>query len=176
MYVLLLSHFWHIHFLAYTGFYQPFVGLVRSHQSLHYNDVIMSLMASEITSLTSVCSTVYSGADQRKHQSSVSLASVQGIRRGPVNSSHKGPVARKMFPFDDVFMAKVSSSHSHMRGPGISHWYPHRYSCSIFMNEKCCILIKSSLKFVPKGVIDNNPVLVLDDGLAPNRRRAIIWN
>ena len=160
MYVLLLGHFWHSHFFAYTCFYQPYVGLVRSHQSLHYNDVIINLMASEITSLTSLWSTVYSGADQRKHQNSVSLASVQGIRRGPVNSPHKGPVARKMFPFDDVIMAKVSSSHSHTRGPGISHWFLHRYSCSIFVNEKFCILIKSSLKFVPKGLIDNNPVLV----------------
>ena len=71
----------------------------------HYNDVIMSAMASRITSLTIVYSTVYSGADQRKHQSSASLAFVQGIHRWPVNSPHKGPVARKMFPFDDVIMA-----------------------------------------------------------------------
>ena len=40
------------------------------------------------------------GADQRKHQSSASLAFV----RWPVNSPHKGPVTRKMFPFDDVIM------------------------------------------------------------------------
>ena len=44
------------------------------------------------------------GADQRKHQSSSSLAFVRGIRRWPVNSPHKGPVTRKMFPFDDVIM------------------------------------------------------------------------
>ena len=43
-----------------------------------YNDVIMSTIASQITSLTIVYSTVYSGADQRKHQSSASLAFVQG--------------------------------------------------------------------------------------------------
>ena len=59
----------------------------------------MSVMASQITSLTIVYSTVYSGADQRKHQSSVSLAFVGGIHRGPVNSQHKGPVTRKMFSF-----------------------------------------------------------------------------
>ena len=41
-------------------------------------------MASLITSLTSVYSTVHSGADQRKHQSSASLAFVRGIHRGPV--------------------------------------------------------------------------------------------
>ena len=44
------------------------------------------------------------GADQRKHQSSTSLAFVRGIHRGPMNSPHKGPVTRKMFPFDDVIM------------------------------------------------------------------------
>ena len=64
-----------------------------------------SLMASQITSLTIVYSTVYSGADQRKHQSSASLAFVWGIHRGPGNSPHKWPVAREMFPFDDVMMS-----------------------------------------------------------------------
>ena len=70
----------------------------------HYDDVIMGTMASQMTSLTFVYSTVYSGADQRKHQSSASLVFVRGIHRGPVNSPHKWPVTRKMFPFDDVIM------------------------------------------------------------------------
>ena len=64
----------------------------------------MGTMASQITSLTIVCSTVYLGADQRKHQSSVSLAFLRGIHRGPVNSRHKWPVAQKMFPYHDVIM------------------------------------------------------------------------
>ena len=51
-----------------------------------------------------VYSSVYSGADQRKHQSSASLTFVRGILRRPVNSPHKGPVTRKMFPFDDIIM------------------------------------------------------------------------
>ena len=70
----------------------------------HYNDVIMGVMASQIASLTIVYSTVHSDADQRKHQSSASLAFVRGINRWPVNSPHKWPVTRKMFPFDDVIM------------------------------------------------------------------------
>ena len=70
----------------------------------HYNDVIMGEMASQITSLTIVYWNVYPGADQRKHQSSASLAFVWGIHRGPVNSAHKWPVTRKMFQFDDVIM------------------------------------------------------------------------
>ena len=68
----------------------------------HYGDVIMSAIASQITSLMIVYSTVYSGADQRKHQSSASLVFVRGIHRWPVNSPHKGPVTRNMFPLDDV--------------------------------------------------------------------------
>ena len=71
----------------------------------HYGDVIMSAMASQITSLTIVYWTFYSGADQRKHQNSVSLAFVRGIHRWPVNSPHERPVTRKMFPFDDVIMS-----------------------------------------------------------------------
>ena len=74
-------------------------------RSCHYDDVIMSAIASQITSLTIVYSIVYSDADQRKHQSSASLAFVRGIHRGPVNSPHKWPVTRKMFPFDDVIMS-----------------------------------------------------------------------
>ena len=70
----------------------------------HYSDVIVGAIASQITSLTIVYSTVYSDADQRKHQSSASLAFVRGIHRGPVNSPQKWPVTRKMFPFDDVIM------------------------------------------------------------------------
>ena len=66
-----------------------------SQEWVHYNDVIMGAMASQITSLTIVYSTVYSDADQRKHQSSASLAFVQGIHRGLVNSPHKWPVTRK---------------------------------------------------------------------------------
>ena len=64
---------------------------------IHYNDVIMGAIASQISSLTIVYSTVYSGGDQRTHQSSASLAFVRGITRWPVNSPHKWPVTRKMF-------------------------------------------------------------------------------
>ena len=74
---------------------------------LHLNDVIMGTIVSQITSLAIVYSAVYSDADQRKHQSSASLAFVRGIHRGPVNSPHKGPVTREMFPFDDVIMDVV---------------------------------------------------------------------
>ena len=85
---------------------------IRSSYSLYYSDVVMNMMASQITSLTIVYSTVYSDADQRKHQSSASLAFVS-----PENSPHKWPVTRKMFPFDVVIMNKS----------GIYHWH-HAFS------------------------------------------------
>ena len=69
---------------------------------VNYCNVIMSAMASQITGVTIVYSTVHSGADQRKHQSSVSLAFVRGIRQWQEHSPHKGPVPRKLSPFDDV--------------------------------------------------------------------------
>ena len=64
----------------------------------------MGEIASDITSLAIVFSTAYSVTDHRKHQSSASLAFVRGIHRWPVNSPHKWPETRKMFPFDDVIM------------------------------------------------------------------------
>ena len=67
---------------------------------VHYSNATISVMVSQITSLM----IVYSGADQRKHQSSASLAFVRGIHRWPVNSLHKGPVTQKRIPFDDVIM------------------------------------------------------------------------
>ena len=63
----------------------------------HYSDVIIGEMVPQITSLKIVYSNVYSGADQRKHQSSASLAFVWGIHRWPGNSLHKWPVTRRMF-------------------------------------------------------------------------------
>ena len=50
----------------------------------------MGAMATQITSLTIVYSTVYSAANQRKHQSSAFV-------QWPVNSPHKWPVTQKMF-------------------------------------------------------------------------------
>ena len=93
----------------------------------------MSAMASQITSLTTVYSAVYSGADQRKHQSSAPLAFVRRIHRSPVNSPHKGPVTRKMFPFGDVIMqcALIGRADSRvapnqreasLQSNAVSHW------------------------------------------------------
>ena len=75
---------------------------------LHYSDVIISAMASQIFGVSIVYSTVCSGADQSRYQSSASLAFLRGIHRWPVNSPHKGPVTRKIFPFDDVIMREIA--------------------------------------------------------------------
>ena len=90
----------------------------------HY--VIMGAMASQITSFTIVYLTVHSDAVQRKHQSSASQAFVHGIHRWPVNSPHKGPITRKMFPFDNVIMCRstcmsVSISHLNKNRNDVRH-------------------------------------------------------
>ena len=93
----------------------------------HYSDVIMSAMASQITGVTIVYSTVCSGAVQRKHQSPASLAFVLGIHRWPVNSQHKGPVTRKMFPFDDVIMYTYGWTYTWCSGP-MDVWMQHFFN------------------------------------------------
>ena len=72
---------------------------------MHCSGVVMSVMAPQLTGVSTVYSAVCSRSDQIKHQSSASLVFLRGIHRWPVNSPHKGPVTRKMFPFDDVIMA-----------------------------------------------------------------------
>ena len=94
----------------------------------HYDDVIMTMLASQITSLAVVYSIVYSGVDQRKHQSSASLAFVREIHRGPVNFPQKWPVTRKIFPFDDVIMIITRS---------IITMTPHRASWSNHQQLDC---------------------------------------
>ena len=87
--------------------------------SSHCSDVIMSATASQITGVSIVYSTFCSGADQRRHQSSASLAFALRIHRWPVNSPHKGPVTRNMFPFDDVIMA-CGNTECRYDNPGVT--------------------------------------------------------
>ena len=95
----------------------------------HYIDVITNVMASQITSPTFVHSNVYSGTDQIKHQRSALLTLMRGIHRWPVNSPHKGPVTRKVFPFDDVIMVWTAFKPPLCPNPSIWYvdlWY-HQY-------------------------------------------------
>ena len=79
------------------------------YKNFHYDDIIMRVMASQIISLMIVYSTVYSGADQRKHQSSTSLAFVRGIHRS--------------------FPAQMASN-----AENISIWWRH-HMCDVFNNS-----------------------------------------
>ena len=69
----------------------------RGFSQIHYNEVIMTTMASQITSLTVVYSTVYSDADPRKHRSSASLAFVWGTHRDRWIPRTKGQLRGKCF-------------------------------------------------------------------------------
>ena len=82
--------------------------IVRNCICRHYNDVIMRALASQITSVSIVYWTVGSDTDERKIQRSASLAFLREIHRWPVNSPHKRPVTRRMWPFDDVIMEPPS--------------------------------------------------------------------
>ena len=142
----------------------------------------MKTMASQITSFTIVCSNGYSGADQRKHRSSASLAFVSGIHRWPMNSPQKGPVTRKLFPFDVVIVGILEECHIKyaiwfccvlLSLDYIFAWWLNSYSLDKngrhfgrrhfqmrFLDDNVRISIKISLKFVPKGPIKNITALV----------------
>ena len=64
---------------------------------IHYSDVIIRAMASRLLTQPFVQAQI-----NENILSTISLAFVRGIHRWPVNSPHKGPITRKMFPFSDV--------------------------------------------------------------------------
>ena len=97
----------HLHIMLCTDVGQRLSYLLNKKNSFsHYSDVIMSAMVSQITGVSIVYLTVCSGTDQRKHQSTASLAFVRGTHRWPVNSSHKDPVTWTLFPLDYVIMVQ----------------------------------------------------------------------
>ena len=148
----------------------------------HYNDVNMSAMAFQITSLTIVYSIVYSGADQRKHQSSASIAFVRRIHRWPGNSPQKGPITRKMFPFDDVIMHCNCERRTWMRMrtclANLLHIYPintlspgpkwlficRRHFQIPFIEKIICFVLfyRSVTSYVPKCPINYKLTLVCE--------------
>ena len=86
----------------------------------------MSAVASQITSVSIVYSTVCSGEDQRKHQISMSLAFVWGIHWLLVDSLHKSPVVPKMFPVDDVIMLSLGQHGHHFKDAIFIHLFEKR--------------------------------------------------
>ena len=75
----------------------------------HCSDFIMSAIASQITGVSVDCLTFVKTQIKEKKQSFSSLSFVSGVHRSPVDSTHKGPVKRKMFPFDDVIMRRSAT-------------------------------------------------------------------
>ena len=90
--------------------------------------------ASQIFSASIVCSNVGSGADQRIHQSSASLAFVRGSHQSLVNSMHKRPVTQKMFPIDDIIMHTARAAGSCISCPECQHII-HSYLVNIFLHK-----------------------------------------
>ena len=121
---------------------------------IHYCEVIMGVMASQITSIMIVYSTIHLSADQRKHQTSASLAFERGIHWWPVNSPHKWPVTRKMFRFDDVIMGNCGTPPVRGTGLGVcvflllnitSHnWLRNKYLGNLMFIYLCVCIYKLS--------------------------------
>ena len=143
----------------------------------HYNDVTMSAIASQITNLTIVYSTVYS--DQRKQQSSASLAFARGIHRDPAqmasyaesvsiwwrHHAKYNSVSLMGFHPDKYLPITLPNGHPELIAnslrprPNRRHFADDILKC-IFLNENEWHSIKISLKFVPKVPINNVPALV----------------
>ena len=123
----------------------------------------MGTMASQITSLAIVYSTLDSGADQSKHQSSASMAFVWGIHRSPVNSPHKWPVTRKKFPFHDVIMhnTQLASQNTNERGALFSSDFG--LPCTFVFEAWRCIYAPVTVVIIGSG-----------NGLVLDRHQAII--
>ena len=111
----------------------------------------MDAMASQITRLIIVYLTVYSDADQRKHQSSASLAFVRGFHRRPVNSPHKWPVTRKMFPSDDVIMTAFEPN---VYAISDQYFITHK-PCLVFQNYIELTILSKLLTTVNLKIITN---------------------
>ena len=94
----------------------------------------MTMMASQITSLTVVYSVVYLGPDRKTPNLRVT-GLCAGNSPGSVNPPHKEPVTRKMFPFDDVTMPLAYKSKS----PDTNSIAPARQYCARSWHECVCI-------------------------------------
>ena len=127
----------------------------------HYSGVMMGTMVSQITSLTIVYLTIYSGADQRKHRSFASLAYVWAFHWWPVNFPHKWPVTRKMFPYDDVIMCDPSCSLSSAYSSGL---ILSLVCTNYHQNQRvCCVWIRSQESFIYNNRKTSNQTMMSFD-------------
>ena len=116
----------------------------------------MGEMASQLTGASIVCLTICTGAYQRKHQTSASLAFVRGIHRWPMDSPHKGPVTRKS--------SHLMTSSCKGRGEQLS---PSETS-HFFNSLRPCVRVTHIC-------VSNLTIMGSDNGLSPVLRQAIIW-
>ena len=108
----------------------------------HYDDVRMGAIASQITSLTIVYSTVYSNADQRKHQSSASLAFVWGIHRDRWIPRTKGQLRGKCFHLmTSSWKVIIDDSDFTSRVPYYPYYYRKKYAVCRFEDSSLCLCI-----------------------------------
>ena len=112
------------------------------------SDVMMSALASQITSLAIVYLTVYLDADQRIHQSSALQAFVRGIHRWPVNFPYKGPITRKMCPFDGVIMVMTKYEHLNGSVPNKTVGYHPTWHRSVSDYSNAHMLLRSSSQYI----------------------------
>ena len=124
-------------------------------QIVHYNDGIMDTMASQITSLTIVCSTAYSDADQRKHKSSAPLAFVRRIHRCGE------------FTETGEFPAQMASNAENVSIWWRHHeWQTHRQLYRMTVNlfgEKYCIWIQQSYVSSEEDHIGSTCILFIEN-------------
>ena len=129
------------------------MGPLHFNKIKHYNDVIMGAIASQISSLMIVYSTVYPDADQRKQQSFASLAFVRGIHRGPVNSRTNGQLRGKCFHLMTSSCITITA-HTHTN----THTHP---------KEQCDYKNKHNIEsdMLPSAIILNYEVLIKNTDL-----------
>ena len=118
----------------------------------HYNDVIMTTMASQITNLTVVYSTIYSDADQRKHQSSASLTFVWGNHRDWWIPHTKGQLRGKCFhlmtPSGSTVLRKVFPCHDVL---SCLNQHSRRWSPRIFLKSELITNYTAATKLLKNG-------------------------
>ena len=140
----------------------------------------MSAVASQITGVAFVCSTVYPGVDQRKLQSSVSLAFVRGIHRWPVDSPHKGPVTRIFFhlmtpSWDTTLLPEPLLAYCQLdfrKQASLKFLSMQDIFSRKYMSNNICKILYSRVTHIR---VSKLTIIGSDNGLSPGRRQAIIW-
>ena len=118
---------------------------------LNYIDIIMTMMASQITSLTVVYSIVYSGSDQRTHQSSPSLAFVRGIHRDRGIPRTKGQLRGKCFHLMTSTCKRHPIPHPNRQAMGYLLLVLFRKKWSQYFRSALCHINVPTGKFTIKG-------------------------